>query len=58
MTDAAKEARRQYKRQWAKKNPEKVKAHQARYWEKRAAEQANQTQETDESGGAQCKMEI
>lgn len=53
---AAKEARRQYKRQWAKNNPEKVKAQQERYWAKRAAAQAEQ--EPEETEGAQCKMQI
>ena len=52
MTDAAKEARRQYKRQWAKNNPEKVKAQQDRYWAKRAAQQAEQEQEPEEKEGA------
>ena len=37
MTEEAKEARRAYQREWRKKNPEKVKAHQARHWEKIAA---------------------
>lgn len=32
------EARRAYKRAWAKKNPEKIKAQQERYWAKKAAE--------------------
>lgn len=36
MTDAAKEARREYRRQWAKNNPDKVRAMQERYWEKQA----------------------
>lgn len=40
MTEQAKAARRAYKRQWAKKNPDKVKAAQERYWTKKAAEQA------------------
>lgn len=39
LTEAAKEARRAYKRAWTRKNPDKVKAAQARYWE-RKAEQA------------------
>lgn len=37
MTEAAAEARRAYKRKWAGANPEKVKAQQERYWEKKAA---------------------
>ena len=44
MTDAAKEARRAYKRAWNKANPEKVKAYQANYWQKKA-EQAQQAAE-------------
>ena len=58
MTDAAKEDRRQYKRQWAKNNPEKVKAQQDRYWAKRAAQQAEQEQEPEEKEGAQCEMKF
>ena len=38
--DAAAEARRAYKREWNRKNPEKVKAAQDRYWKKKAAEAA------------------
>lgn len=38
MTEQANEARRAYKRQWAKNNPEKIRAQQERYWAKRAAE--------------------
>ena len=49
MDEKAKEARRAYRRKWAKENPEKVKAQQARYWQKKAAlmeaEQAAQAQE-------------
>ena len=40
MTEAAKEARRAYKRAWNRANPEKVKAYQANYWNKKAQEQA------------------
>lgn len=36
MTDKAKEARRAYKREWNRKNPDKVKAAQERYWNKKA----------------------
>lgn len=38
--DAAAEARRAYKREWNRKNPDKVKAAQERYWQKKAAEVA------------------
>lgn len=43
MTEAAKEARRQYKREWNRKNKDKVRESQRRYWERKAAAQ----QETD-----------
>ena len=42
MNEQAKAARRDYKRKWAKQNPEKVKAQQERYWTKKAAEAAEQ----------------
>ena len=38
MNEQAREARRAYKREWNRRNPDKVKAAQARYWERRAAE--------------------
>jgi hypothetical protein len=37
MDKSALEARRAYKRAWAKKNPDKVRAAQERYWKKKAA---------------------
>lgn len=37
MTEQAKAARRAYKKEWQRKNPEKVKEYVARYWEKKAA---------------------
>ena len=36
MTETAKQARREYRRAWAKRNPEKIKAYQERYWKKQA----------------------
>lgn len=38
MTDEARESKNAYQRAWTKKNREKVKAIQARYWAKKAAE--------------------
>lgn len=38
MNEAAKAARRAYKRKWQQENPEKVKKYQTRYWEKKARE--------------------
>ena len=40
MTEPALEARRAYERNWAKENRDKVRAHQERYWNKKAAEAA------------------
>lgn len=42
MTEDAKAARRAYRREWAKKNPDKIKAQQQRFWAKKAAEQQAQ----------------
>ena len=36
LSEKAREIRREYKRQWNARNKDKVKAAQARYWEKRA----------------------
>lgn len=40
MNEAAKAARRAYKKQWQRDNPDKVKKYQERYWEKKAREAA------------------
>lgn len=39
MTEAAKEARRAYKRAWNREHPDKVKQYQKNYWNKKAEEQ-------------------
>ena len=46
MTEEAKAKKREYERKWRAKNPDKVRAIYQRYWEKKAA------QEKNESGGA------
>lgn len=38
MSEAARAARNEYKRRWAKNNPDKVKAANCRYWERKALE--------------------
>lgn len=38
MTAEAKSARAEYYKRWRKNNPDKVKAMQERYWEKKCAE--------------------
>ena len=37
MTEEAKQARLAYRREWQKKNRDKVKAYNETYWEKKAA---------------------
>lgn len=41
MSDKAQEMRRAYKREWNRKNKDKVKAAQERYWQKKAAAAEN-----------------
>lgn len=47
MNEAAAEARRAYRREWARKNPDKIRAQQERYWAKKAAkaEQAERAEQ-------------
>ena len=51
MTAAAAEARRAYKRKWNRANRDKVRAHQERYWSKKAAEAKAATQTQEQGGG-------
>lgn len=48
MTEQAMEARRAYKREWAKRNPDKVKAMQERYWQRKAEQAAEDEQHPEE----------
>ena len=54
MDEKAREARRAYKREWNRKNRDKVKAAQDRYWARKAAqmEAAEQDQGETVPGGA------
>ena len=36
LSEAAKRARREYKREWSQRNKDKVKAAQIKYWERKA----------------------
>ena len=45
MTEQALAARRAYKRQWARDNPDKIKAQQERFWAKKAEEMARQAEQ-------------
>ena len=51
MTDAAKEARKAYKRAWNRANPDKVRKYQENYWNKRAQE-AQGAQEAPAAAGS------
>lgn len=48
MSEAAREAKRAYMKDWRVKNPNKVKEHQASYWERQAAKQED-TKEVQQS---------
>lgn len=45
MDEKAREARREYLREWRKRNPDKVRENNRRYWERRAAKKAQAEQE-------------
>ena len=47
MTEQAIAARRAYKRQWARDNPDKIKAQQERFWAKKAEEMARQAEQEE-----------
>lgn len=42
LTDAAREAQREYMREWRRKNPDRVREKNKRYWERKAAERKEQ----------------
>ena len=46
-SEEAREAQREYNREWARKNPDKVKEKNRKYWERRAAKEA------EEKGGGE-----
>ena len=47
MNEKAKEARRAYKREWNRRNRDKVKAAQERYWERKAQELRKEQEEEE-----------
>lgn len=48
MTEQAREARRAYRREWNRKNRDKVRAAQERYWEKKAIELQQYRQDAEQ----------
>jgi len=51
MTDEARAAQAAYKRAWRKKNKDKVKAQNQRYWEKKAAQMKEEDKAVINGGG-------
>lgn len=47
MDEKAREAQREYLREWRKRNPDKVRENNRRYWERRVAKKAQAEQEAD-----------
>lgn len=43
MSEKAREARKKYAQEYRRKNPEKMREYQIRYWEKKGAAANNQT---------------
>ena len=54
MTDAARAARNKYKREWYRKNPEKRRQYQERYWQKKTQ---SDRQKSAENGGKEGEDE-
>lgn len=50
LSEEARKARNAYFREWRKKNPEKVKQANEKYWEKKAQEMQEQEEAEAESG--------
>lgn len=53
LSEQAKEARRLYKKEWARRNPDKIRAQQERYWQKKAAQYVQKAQEARKADEAQ-----
>ena len=53
MTEQAKEARREYMRAWAAANPDKIRAKNQRYWERKAARNRQKAAENAGKAGAE-----
>lgn len=49
MNEQGKNARREYMKKWRESNPEKVKQHQATYWERKGKDMAKDKQSDPEA---------
>lgn len=47
ISEQAKAAQREYLREWRRRNPEKVRENNRRYWERKAKQMAAQEKETE-----------
>jgi hypothetical protein len=56
MTEEAKEARRAYKREWARKNPDKVRAQAERYWTRKSSRSIETTFDDREELIEKCSV--
>ena len=54
LSERAQKLRREYKRDWNRRNPDKVKAAQARYWERKAKEALER--ETNDAGRSGARI--
>lgn len=50
LTDQAREARREYMKNWRAENRDKTREYQRRYWAKKARESGSEQQKTEDSG--------
>lgn len=50
MTEEARAAKRLYEKEWRKRNPDKVRARNARYWERKAAQKAEDIENEQTEG--------
>ena len=48
LKEAVRQARNAYNREWARKNPDKVRAKQQRYWERRALREQQENNNSQE----------
>ena len=51
MTEAAREARNAYKREWNKRNREKIRLYNERYWQKQSDSERQKTAENGRNEG-------
>ena len=58
MTEEAKEARPAYLKKRKKENPEKVRRHMARYWQKKAEEARHAEEKNGTQGGTDAAARV